>query len=74
VVWHRNQNLLSGISAYLSRNLSGLGDAAFPANVTPRYLEIVPMPDDQRKPAAWNKAKLPSRHITVGPERAPHRA
>src|SRR5579863_7387132 len=32
------------------------------------------MPDDQRKPAAWNKAKLPSRHITVGPERAPHRA
>jgi dihydroxy-acid dehydratase len=32
------------------------------------------MPDDQRKPSAWNKAKLPSRHITVGPERAPHRA
>jgi len=32
------------------------------------------MPDDQRKPSAWNKSKLPSRHITVGPERAPHRA
>ncbi|HEY3918444.1 MAG TPA: dihydroxy-acid dehydratase [Stellaceae bacterium] len=32
------------------------------------------MPDDQRKPSAWNKAKLPSRHITVGPERAPHRS
>jgi len=31
------------------------------------------MPDDIRKPV-WNKAKLPSRHITVGPERAPHRA
>ena len=32
------------------------------------------MPDDHRKPSAWNKSKLPSRHITVGPERAPHRA
>src|SRR5215469_2408535 len=32
------------------------------------------MPDDQRKPSAWNKSKLPSRHITVGPERAPHRS
>ncbi len=32
------------------------------------------MPDDQRKPSAWDKSKLPSRHITVGPERAPHRA
>src|SRR5579875_3163958 len=32
------------------------------------------MPDDARKPSAWNKSKLPSRHITVGPERAPHRA
>src|SRR5215472_9906440 len=31
------------------------------------------MPDEQRKPA-WNKAKLPSRHSTSGPERAPHRA
>src|SRR6185437_6711638 len=32
------------------------------------------MPDDQRKPSAWDKSKLPSRHTTVGPERAPHRA
>ena len=31
------------------------------------------MPDDARKPAI-DKAKLPSRHTTVGPERAPHRA
>src|SRR5580693_7465278 len=31
------------------------------------------MPDDIRKPA-FDKSKLPSRHITVGPERAPHRA
>jgi hypothetical protein len=29
------------------------------------------MPDDIRKASAWNKAKLPSRHITAGPE---HRA
>src|SRR5689334_8594906 len=32
------------------------------------------MPDDARKPSAWNKSKLPSRHVTVGPERAPHRS
>src|SRR5580704_3712022 len=31
------------------------------------------MPDDARKPQ-FDKAKLPSRHITVGPERAPHRS
>ena len=31
------------------------------------------MPDDQRPPA-WDKSKLPSRHSTSGPERAPHRA
>src|SRR6185437_11295083 len=31
------------------------------------------MPDDQRRPA-WDKTKLPSRHTTVGPERAPHRS
>jgi dihydroxy-acid dehydratase len=31
------------------------------------------MPDEARKPA-FDKAKLPSRHITVGPERAPHRS
>ena len=31
------------------------------------------MPDDQRRPA-WDKSKLPSRHTTVGPERAPHRS
>src|SRR6266567_7550730 len=31
------------------------------------------MPDDVRKPAI-DKARLPSRHVTVGPERAPHRA
>ena len=24
--------------------------------------------------ASWNKAKLPSRHVSVGPERAPHRS
>jgi dihydroxy-acid dehydratase len=31
------------------------------------------MPDDIRHPV-WDKSKLPSRHSTMGPERAPHRA
>jgi dihydroxy-acid dehydratase len=31
------------------------------------------MPDDVRKPKI-DKATLPSRHVTVGPERAPHRS
>src|SRR5436190_11312945 len=31
------------------------------------------MPDDARKPV-FDKSHLPSRHVTVGPERAPHRA
>src|SRR5579863_3268622 len=31
------------------------------------------MPDDVRSPV-FDKSRLPSRHVTVGPERAPHRA
>jgi dihydroxy-acid dehydratase len=31
------------------------------------------MPDDARPPAI-DKSRLPSRHVTLGPERAPHRA
>jgi dihydroxy-acid dehydratase len=31
------------------------------------------MPDDARRPAI-DKSRMPSRHVTVGPERAPHRA
>ncbi len=31
------------------------------------------MPDDIRK-QVFDKSKLPSRHVTVGPERAPHRS
>jgi dihydroxy-acid dehydratase len=31
------------------------------------------MPDDVRKPT-FDKSRLPSRHVTIGPERAPHRA
>lgn len=31
------------------------------------------MPDDLRQPTI-DKSRLPSRHVTVGPERAPHRA
>src|SRR5271166_3926636 len=38
-----------------------------------RCREDTEMPDDVRKPAI-DKSRLPSRHVTVGPERAPHRA
>ncbi|MBV8121934.1 MAG: dihydroxy-acid dehydratase, partial [Alphaproteobacteria bacterium] len=31
------------------------------------------MPDDARQPR-FDKSRMPSRHVTVGPERAPHRA
>jgi dihydroxy-acid dehydratase len=31
------------------------------------------MPDDARHPS-FDKSRLPSRHVTVGPQRAPHRA
>jgi dihydroxy-acid dehydratase len=31
------------------------------------------MPDEARKPS-FDKSSLPSRHVTVGPERAPHRS
>jgi dihydroxy-acid dehydratase len=31
------------------------------------------MPDDARRPK-FDKSRLPSRHVTVGPERAPHRS
>ena len=31
------------------------------------------MPDESRK-LPIDKSKLPSRHVTVGPERAPHRS
>src|ERR1700674_1973378 len=31
------------------------------------------MPDDQKRPVI-DKSRLPSRHVTVGPERAPHRS
>jgi dihydroxy-acid dehydratase len=31
------------------------------------------MPDDARQPR-FDKSRLPSRHVTVGPERAPHRS
>ncbi|WP_376090188.1 dihydroxy-acid dehydratase [Roseomonas sp. CCTCC AB2023176] len=29
---------------------------------------------DANPPPAWDKSRLPSRHVTVGPERAPHRS
>lgn len=32
------------------------------------------MPDDAKKTHTFDKSKLPSRHVTEGPERAPHRS
>ena len=32
------------------------------------------MAPDQRVVTGWDKSKLPSRHVTVGPDRAPHRS
>ncbi|MCC6914574.1 MAG: dihydroxy-acid dehydratase [Rhodospirillaceae bacterium] len=32
------------------------------------------MPDDAKRPAQFDKSRLPSRHTTEGPARAPHRA
>jgi len=32
------------------------------------------MPDSDRRPRVFDKSKLPSRHVSVGPERAPHRS
>lgn len=32
------------------------------------------MPDDMKPRHLFDKAKLPSRHTTEGPERAPHRS
>src|SRR5262249_8475918 len=36
-----------------------------------RYLHML---DDGRKAQRFDKSKLPSRHVTEGPERAPHRS
>src|SRR3954447_1610929 len=43
------------------------------ASLTAHSTESPTMPDDLRHPAI-DKSGLPSRHVTVGPERAPHRA
>ena len=43
--------------------------ARLPANAWRRWA----MPDDIRRPVV-DKSHMPSRHVTVGPERAPHRA
>lgn len=32
------------------------------------------MPYDENKKTTWDKSKLPSRHVSIGPERAPHRS
>jgi hypothetical protein len=52
-----------------SASVNRLGHKRIPANLR-KIFGVRAMPDDIRKPSAWNKAKLPSRHITVGPARA----
>src|SRR5438552_1370797 len=47
--------------------------ATVPQTLEPRRRRRSAMPDDARHPAI-DKSRLPSRHVTVGPERAPHRA
>jgi len=49
------------------------GIATVPQTLEPRRRRRSAMPDDARHPAI-DKSRLPSRHVTVGPERAPHRA
>jgi dihydroxy-acid dehydratase len=49
------------------------GIATVPQTPEPRRRRRSAMPDDARHPAI-DKSRLPSRHVTVGPERAPHRA
>src|SRR5437868_2425306 len=47
--------------------------ATVPQILEPRRRRRSAMPDDVRRPVI-DKSRLPSRHVTVGPERAPHRA
>src|SRR5438876_3115788 len=47
--------------------------ATVPQTLEPRRRRRSAMPDDARHPVI-DKSRLPSRHVTVGPERAPHRA
>src|SRR5882762_9031892 len=49
------------------------GIATVRQTLEPRRRRRSAMPDDARHPAI-DKSRLPSRHVTVGPERAPHRA
>lgn len=34
----------------------------------------MPMDDDKRNPGRFDKSKLPSRHVSMGPDKAPHRS
>src|SRR5665213_3005930 len=49
-----------------------IGETVFPMLPRPFRWESF-MPDDARRPT-FDKSTLPSRHVTVGPERAPHRS
>ena len=48
-------------------------DTSLRWDATVPLMEHPTVPDDLRHPAI-DKSRLPSRHVTVGPERAPHRA
>jgi len=58
------------MNARLAALITPGGGGTVPAD---RRLREPKMPDDVRRPA-FDKSRLPSRHVTVGPERAPHRA
>jgi dihydroxy-acid dehydratase len=34
----------------------------------------MPLDDHPRQAKTWDKSRMPSRHVTIGPERAPHRS
>jgi dihydroxy-acid dehydratase len=69
VIPRRNAGGGTPITALIRRG----GIATVPQTLEPRRRRRSAMPDDARHPAI-DKSRLPSRHVTVGPERAPHRA
>jgi dihydroxy-acid dehydratase len=69
VIPRRNAGGGTPITALIRRG----GIATVPQTLEPRRRRRSAMPDDARHPAI-DKSRLPSRHVTVGPKRAPHRA
>src|SRR6202035_854750 len=62
-----------GAAAADFRRIGPSAVGSFPWRLRKSATGDPPMPDDVRKPAI-DKSRLPSRHVTIGPERAPHRA